>query len=153
MSLMTRIALTDERLCWESPLGVLERRDGIVLCRFPREKLEEDGCETEAASRLRTPTGCSLRMVTDARRIAFTIRVVDTPRDWGSFVVRSEGELIGVSDKPDFAPGEYEIELDIGGDCAMREIEVLPPHILDFVFQSISIDGELGDAPTAREAA
>lgn len=153
MSSMSRIDLADARLCWDAPLGVEKRTGGLIMCRFPRERLEADGCETQSSSRLRTPTGCSLRMVTDARKIAFGIRVIDTPRDWGSFVVRCEGEVIGLFERPDFAPGQCHSDIDLAGNGSMREIEVLPPHLIDFLFESISIDGQLADmpAPAARK--
>ena len=99
------------------------------------------------------PSNCRLLLETDARTLSLGIRVVDTPREFGEFVAREGGRVVGKYRNMDFQQGEQRFEIQLEGAGRMRMLDVLLPHNLDFVFTSLELDGALGPKPAAPKPA
>ena len=141
---MREVALSDERLFWNAPVGLAARGDGFAPARFPGQVLERTRKTSPGAiTRMECPTGCSLHLRTDARRLRFEIEVVDTPRDWGEFAAVSRGEVIGAWRETDISHGAHEVSLELSSAPSFRDVEVVFPHILDIVIKRMETDGSL----------
>jgi len=154
---MREVALRDERLFWDAPVGLAARPGGFAPARFPEEVLDKmREVKPGAITRMECPTGCSLHLRTDARRLRFEIEVVDTPRDWGEFAAVSRGEVIGAWREMEVGIGERSVEIELdckdtgtarcaptGEDPRIRDIEIVFPHILDIVIRRMETDGGL----------
>ena len=92
------------------------------------------------------PTGCSLHLLTDARRVRFEIEIIDTPRDWGELAAVSGGKVTGEWRATDVMPGSHEVELELAGNAGLREVEIVFPHLLDIAISRMEIDGQIEPA-------
>lgn len=154
---MREMELTDKRLLWDAPVGLAARGAGFAPARFPEEVIQRmREVKPGAITRMECPTGCSLHLRSDARRLRFEIEVVDTPRDWGEFAAISDSKVIGVWRETDIHTGERTVEMEIdrhasgtahraptGERSLFRDIEIVFPHILDIVITRMETDGGL----------
>jgi len=144
---MTGISPEDKRLLWCAPLGLVARAGGCAPRRFPQDIIDQAvTAHPGPASRMECASGCSLIMRTDASVLVCDIEVIDTPREFGEFIARSAGKVIGSWRDMAFNPGRYRIEIALRGGGAMRDVEILLPQNLTFVFTAIALDGRIGEA-------
>jgi len=141
---MREVRPSDERLLWNAPCGLSAHPGGFAPARFPPEIFEAmRAAKPGAITRMECPTGCSLHLRTDARRVRLEIEIIDTPRDWGEFAVLSDGEIIGSWQKSDIPIGAHEVDLELAGMGGLRDVEIVLPHILDILIKRIEVDGRL----------
>ncbi len=144
---MREVELTDKRLLWDVPLGLSARPRGFAPARFPADIFDEmRAVRPGAITRMECPTGCSLHLHTDARRVQFEIDVLDTPRDWGEFAAVCEGIIIASWSRTAVTPGEYQAYLELPDARPNRPVEIVFPHLLDIVIRRMEIDGRLENA-------